>query len=760
MTKKILFAALALAGAVCFAQDTTVRRGEAENYEYYKKLWTERTKGNILSKGKKVTFSIPTNYRLTNDDKDPFDLTDGKTVNDKKSLIWFHKDTVGWFGGISDGGVNFQIDLGEVKNVDRFVIRCLGGEVQKTLGFPKRFEIFVSKDGKNYYRTAFMQKLAESDQSLSDFKNSYYIPERGKAIVYPFEFEVNAEARYIAFTIASAAGGLFSDELAVMEGNPKKAGFNAAYKTAPMPFYTKGVLVSPKINEFVLTKNIITPSFFTYCDMRQPAQKKAPMMLELDLPEGVEAVSPKAAKLEKYTDKKGQKRVKLTMQVKPRPWSGTMLQEMFFKVTKNIPAGNKAYFTSYSNGVEPIKQEFPFRVIDIAPVPKLKRIHVSLAWMGDNDARKYPEFLKAWQTLGFNAVNGFAHYFSNKDRDQRNAFFDEVRKRGMKVIMTDSPIHYMPGKGKKGHEMNCLDNKIVAVCPSYRGEFHKKECNRIQACVIKSKPDYVFFDIEAFYSSHVTAKRCSRCLAAMKAAGMTSMDEFTKKVVAERLADFQAAVKRGADDAGIKCPPIGLYGKGPGAIDRSQPVLDWKQLYPRSIAISQPSLYVGERPWLIQERIRMTHKLMKNRNIIPWLTAGTYGEMRPQFVEYSALEALLNGAGGFTYYAYWDFDNPLEYAAMANALRMIAPYEDLVMDGELVEIPVDGVNTSAIRKGNEMLLLVGNYRKPDMKVTVKLPFKKVETIKDLRNGEKFKAGTTLQLNVPRSDIRLLYIKGK
>jgi acetylglutamate kinase len=70
--------------------------------------------------------------------------------------------------------------------------------------------------------------------------------------------------------------------------------------------------------------------------------------------------------------------------------------------------------------------------------------------------------------------------------------------------------------------------------------------------------------------------------------------------------------------------------------------------------------------------------------------------MRPQFVEYSALETLLNGAGGFTYYAYWDFDNVLDYAAMAKALRMIAPYENLIMDGELVEIPVNGVNTSAI----------------------------------------------------------------
>ena len=156
----------------------------------------------------------------------------------------------------------------------------------------------------------------------------------------------------------------------------------------------------------------------------------------------------------------------------------------------------------------------------------------------------------------------------------------------------------------------------------------------------------------------------------------------------------------------------------------------------------------------------MTHKLMKNRNIIPWLTAGTYGDIRPQFVEFIALEALLNGAGGFTYFAYWDFDNALEYAAMAKALRTIAPYENLIMDGELVEIPVNGVNTSAIRKGNEMLLLVGNYRRADMNVSVPLPFSKVEEIKDLRNGEAFKPGKNIKLGVPRSDIRLLYIKGK
>ncbi len=735
-------------------------RGEAEDIQYFRNLWAKRIQGNNLAKGKKVTFSIPTNYKLTNDENDPFDLTDGKISPSRKELIWFGKEPVGWFGGVSDGGVNFLIDLGEVKNVDRLVIRCLGGEVQKTLGFPKRFEVYVSKDGKNYYRTAMLQKLEEADRELSDFKTSFYLPQNGKAYVYPFELDINAETRYVAFTIASAAGGLFSDELAVIEGNPRKKDFNAAYKTQSMPFYTKGVLIRPKQNVFALSKNIITPVFLTYCDMRSITQRKSPMMLELDFPSGITALSPKAQKTETYTDKNGKKRVKITMTAVPRPWSGTMLKPMFFKVDKKNAANDKVYLTSYSSGVEPIRQEFPLQIIDIAPVPQLKRLHVSLAWMGDDDARQYPDFFNAWQTIGFNAVNGFPRYFGSRDKAARENFFAEARKRGMKIIMTDSPIHAMPGKDKKGHEMNCLNNTIVAVCPSYKGDFHKKEVERIKNCVINSKPDYVFFDIEAFYNSHTTAKKCSRCLAAMKEAKMTSMDNFTKKAVAEKMADFRTAVVEGAKAVNIPAPPIGLYGKGPGTVDLSQPVLNWELIYPASIAVSQPSLYIGERPYLVQERIRKTSKLMKNRNIIPWLTAGTYGEMRPQFVEYIALEALLNGAGGMTYYAYWDFDTPLEYAALAKALRMVAPYEDLLMDGELVEIKVNGVDTSAIRKGDEMLLLVGNYRRPDMNVSIKLPFRKVISVKDLRDGEKFTAANSIKLNVPRSSIRLLYVKGK
>jgi hypothetical protein len=107
-----------------------------------------------------------------------------------------------------------------------------------------------------------------------------------------------------------------------------------------------------------------------------------------------------------------------------------------------------------------------------------------------------------------------------------------------------------------------------------------------------------------------------------------------------------------------------------------------------------------------------------------------------------------------------DFDNASDYAALAKALYQIAPYEDLIMDGKLVDIPVNGVNTTAIVKGNEMLLLVGNYQRPDIKVNVKLPFNKVTLIKDIRDNEKFKLNNTVTLKIPRSNIRLLYVKGQ
>ena len=136
MKKQLFLAGTVFAAALVSAVDTQPT-DKALDPSICRSLWQKRTQGKNLALGKKVTFSIPNNYRLTNSESDPYDLTDGKLSTNKKDLIWFGKDAVGWFGGVSDSGVNFQIDLGKVENVDKLVIRCLGGEVQKTLGFPK-----------------------------------------------------------------------------------------------------------------------------------------------------------------------------------------------------------------------------------------------------------------------------------------------------------------------------------------------------------------------------------------------------------------------------------------------------------------------------------------------------------------------------------------------------------------------------------------------------------------------------------------------
>ena len=148
--------------------------------------------------------------------------------------------------------------------------------------------------------------------------------------------------------------------------------------------------------------------------------------------------------------------------------------------------------------------------------------------------------------------------------------------------------------------------------------------------------------------------------------------------------------------------------------------------------------------------------------IIPWLTAGTYGEFEPYKLEQMILEALLNGACGITYYCYTDFDTPLDFYYHAKALAEIAPYEDLIMDGEILE--PSGSNQqltySGIKRGNEMLLLVGNYRNAPGNTAYTAPFANVTQIKDLRSGKVLPAANPIKLDVPEGGIMLLYITGK
>lgn len=89
------------------------------------------------------------------------------------------------------------------------------------------------------------------------------------------------------------------------------------------------------------------------------------------------------------------------------------------------------------------------------------------------------------------------------------------------------------------------------------------------------------------------------------------------------------------------------------------------------------------RAQLVADRIRFDYDAMQSRQIIPWLSAGTYGEYDPPMTEPMVLESILNGARGVTYYKFDDFD-PMDFYYHSKALASLAPFETLLQAGKPV----------------------------------------------------------------------------
>lgn len=758
---KILMGYCAASLLICnisIADDKDISDG-AKLAETNRKLWKERTLGTNLALGKKVAFSKIPSYKLTaQGDTDAFDLTDGELSSRNSDTIWFDSKSVGW--RVTGTGINILIDLGKEQPVGRVVLRCLGGKSQNILVCPKRYEVFASKDGKEFYQTAAMQKLMPGEKAQSDFKKYYYLEESGTAWAYPFVFDVEADARYVGITITGESEFIFSDEMAVMEATPveqKGADFNQAYKRSPEDFLIHGVLVRPRINELVISTNMATPTSLMIQDMRDNADARKPLQLVMELPTGVILEFPKPEKQEEITCN-GRSYTRFTLPIRAERAQTEML---FFKAINPPAADAAAVFYALCEGESPIKQNVPVKLIAIPEVkPALKRLHVSLAWMVEKAAREWPEFYDAWRKLGFNSTACFPRNWKEDDAADILKFLDTSRNRGFTVVMNESPFHVMAKGHKPGDEMfsQIPGKENSNLCPSYRGKFYVAEMERVAENVRKSKPDYVFWDIECWDNGVAEAAQCSRCKEGQQASGK-NMNEYLKDKGTGSFKDLYQAVQKGS--AGGKMPIVASYNHH-AEKPVHQLIIDFNRIYPQYVNFAQPSLYVAGRARDVHDSIRANYKLIKSRKIIPWLSAGTYGEFEPFKLEQMILEALFNGACGITYYCYTDFETPMDFYYHAKALAEIAPFEDLIMDGEILEPTGSNkqLSYSGIKQGNEMLLLIGNYQNMPGNTTYAAPFDKVTQIKDLRSGKALPAENPINIDVPKDGIMLLYIAGK
>lgn len=722
-----------------------------------RQLWLDRTKGTNLALGRPVRLVPPPDYRLTTDPGDVHDLTDGKLSSNADDKLWFDRQAVGWYFG---GGTSYlQVDLGQEEPVERLVIRCLGGTTGN-FKFPAGFELFVSRDGKVYHAAAAMQKLMPNEAVQSDFRRYYFLEENGEKYqtrAYPFALNAQADARYILLKITGASDSIFTDELAILKAETKAADYNAAYRQPGLAIPMEGLIVRPRIAELALIRGIPAPQRFTINDMRSEAAKQEAASVVLEVPSGISVLGDHTPK----TVQKGAARYRhyefpAKKAGKKAPLIGPTL---YLAVTKED--GLPAFIYGRSGGVDQFVTTLPIRVVALPEIPAFKRLHVSLSWMGETDSGAWPDFLNQWRKLGFNAVATFPRWWNPQAYEEHAKFVADARAAGYAVIMNDSCFHMMARRQPAGSEVYCQipGKEHTMLCPSYRGDLYVKEMARVENCTRMSRPDYVFYDIECWHDAVTSAPQCTRCCEGWRQSGK-SMPEFLFDCGTRQMADLKQAIRKGAAAAGIKTPLIGSYSREPLRPQYGIELFD--RTYPDFLDMAQPSLYVAGRVRDVHDRIRGDHKLLKNKKIIPWLTAGTYGEFDSRKMEPMVLEALLNGAGGVTYYCFGDFtDSPLDFYYHAKALAELRPYEDLIVEGDVLEPKGSNreLTYSAIQRGGELLLLVGNYGNADPRTSYRIPFPAVSQVKDLRSGDLVGCATSsFTFEVPKGDIRLFYIK--
>ncbi|HRU05280.1 MAG TPA: discoidin domain-containing protein, partial [Candidatus Brocadiia bacterium] len=729
----------------------------------YRMLWMERTQGENLALGKPVRFSAAPDYRLTvKGGTDEKDLVDGKLSSRLDDRIWFAADAVGWYMHPTTT-YNILIDLGQVQPVDRVVGRFLGGRAG--LAFPKSFRAVVSEDGKTFYAVSSLEKLQPGEKDQSDWKSFYFLPEDGVAYVYPFLLPVRTKARYVGLSVTGASGAVFSDEIAVIKGafDPAAASYAGLEQVS---FVTDGVIFRPAKTPLAITTNINTPNFFFVSDCRQAQDAKKPVTCVIELPAEIETLSPAVSGTftsEAFErDGRAWKRLRLAAGASV---AKLKMPPFYFQIAKgaSLPKDARAVFYAECEGVAPNRFETPIAAVAVPVVPPLKRLHVSLAWTHEGQMIGWPGFWDAWPALGFNAVSCFPRYWKDgKPSPEVQAFFDDARRRGCKLIYNESPFHVMEGKHKKEKELysQFKDGTTGSLCPSYRGKFYQEEIRRVADCFAASNADFVFYDIECWYNGAREASRCQVCSDRQKASGKP-MADYLATLGPEMWRDMRNAIAAKAKVMGRPMPVIGSYNNH-AAAEPHHMVMDFKAAWPQWLDQSQPSLYVRGDARLVHKSIRTNYAFLKKRATLPWLSAGTYGEFEPRLLEHMILEALVNGACGFTYYKFDDFDTPMDFYYQAKALAQIAPCEDLVMDSAPCEVKADNDKLwySACRKGGEMLILVGNYdRAPNGKATIALPFAKVAAIRDLRAAKTLPAAAALSVDVAPSDIALFYVKG-
>lgn len=720
--------------------------------------WEQIIQGTNLGAGKAARFAPEPRYRRTTDGTESTKLTDGVWED---VFLPGSKTAVGW--AYVDGQINILFDLGKTEAIGTIVARFQGGNQFFSIIFPRQINVLLSDDGKHYFRAASLTRVTGGESELAKARPDLYfhLPETGTSYIHPFILGIERKARFVALNINPGVHALFSDEIFIMQSeNP--ADCPGLEGLEPAPFVSRGVQVQPKWPELVITTNVVTPNTFTVTDLRSEEARKQAATVFFELPHGIELRMGRRGTARKDPEAGGINRWIVEDLWDPQllDWQG-MEGPVFFIPTDGaeFPDDAVVIISTDDPDSEVNTVEAPIRFIEVPEAKPLGAFHISLTWMLEAHSYTYPQFFEAFRHLGFTGLGFFPRdHRTEEERRKLAEFARAARKEGFEIIYNESPFHVMEQIFSDQPEIltQLADGPGKHLCPTYAGEFYRKEMERVRDNALLIQPDIVFWDIELWYRSAPEWKRCKRCQEAFKASGAEDWESYLIAQGTRMIRDLHEAIT-GTGPEGAT-PIAGSYN-----IVADPPVYHelfaFEDLYPRYLQFGMPVLYVRGDMRRVHDVTRANHLAMGNRDIIPWITAGTYGEFPPPKIAQQIFELALNGAKGGTYYRFQDND-PMDYYYQAVALNALAPHQRLLETGGMLEVieADEKLTTSAWGDNREALLLFGNYTENGTEQTAvaKIAGKKIHSLTDVLSGETLSPDSAVA--VPAGGQRLLHCR--
>lgn len=425
------------------------------------------------------------------------------------------------------------------------------------------------------------------------------------------------------------------------------------------------------------------------------------------------------------------------------------------------------------------EKEVTFRIA-VLPDTKMDFKHLLFGTAGQSygyvNNSIWPDFPELTKRAGMNAMVMLGNFYKQRDDlKERQELVRSFYGKGIQVFEGYSPwysLGLLPPTVEEGAAVG-IDGKIykdyknrTVPCPTFieGNSYIEKELDilrTVAACGVSG----IMFDDERFNSKGESICYCSRCVKGFReflehregspafvepveivknkekypqlydlwmefcALGNTRRHALMKKVFADKVRESNAdsTYRKGITIAEI------TVADGTTKTSREKHLWDLPSLA-ETVDYVCPMIYitaVSQVDSLIS-RVRNILDSMggKKERLLVTLNCGYTGGGEISLVEkplikYSILECVLNGSQGAFFWNGFATYDPLSLEQIASALSMLAPYEDIIVEGKInhgvVNVSGGKANVSAIVHEKGILVLVSEYSKNEVAAEVTVP---------------------------------------